>query len=118
MMNERRNRRSEVAGVAATYYLEAVASRAGHEAVVLSDGDGLLLADTGGRAACEAMAAVAPLAGDARIDVDGLLGLVTRGRPLHVWPVEMQGERYYLAAVGGRPQAPKGAQVTLNRIFA
>ena len=117
-MNERRSRRSEIPGIAANYYLEAIAARAGHEAVALSDSDGLLLADTGARSACEAMAAVAPLADDTRVDVDGLLGLVTRGQPLHVWPVEMQGAQYFVAAVGGRSERPKNVQATLNRIFA
>lgn len=117
-MTERRQRRSPIPGIAARYYLEALAAREGYDAVALSDGDGLLLADAGSRNECEAVAAVAPLAGDSRVDVDGLLGLVTRGKSLHVWPVEVQGTECFLAAVGGETEPPRGAGATLNRIFA
>ena len=111
---ERRQRRSQQPQQAARYYLDAVARRGGHELLTLADPDGLLLASSESALDSEAVAAVAPLLQDA-VDVDGLLGLVTRGRPVEVTPVAVLGSPCYLAAVGG--QAPADAEAALNRIF-
>ncbi|MCB9525371.1 MAG: hypothetical protein H6702_18625 [Myxococcales bacterium] len=114
---ERRQRRSDKPGQAASYYLDAAARREGAELLTLADPDGLLLATSAGALDGDAVAAVAPLLaqGGGAADVDGLLSLVTRGRPVQVTPVALQGSGCYLAAVGGRP--PADAEAALNRIF-
>lgn len=114
---ERRQRRSENPEIAAELYLQALATRGQHTTVALADPDGLLLAATGPIDA-EAVAAVAPLADTGSAVVDGLLGLVTRGAALHVWPLHVAGARCFLAAVGGEGATPPDAEKTLNRIFA
>jgi hypothetical protein len=114
---ERRRLRSENPEMAAELYLQSLASRGQHTTLALADPDGLLLAATGPIDA-EAVAAVAPLADSGSAVVDGLLGLVTRGAPLHVWPVTVAGARCYLAAVGGAAATPIDAEAALNRIFA
>ena len=114
---ERRQRRSADPTVAAVLFLQAVASRGRHASVALADHDGLLLAGAGVLDA-EAVAAVAPLVDQGHSAADGLLGLVTRGAPLHVWPLDLAGARCYLAAVGGLEAPPADAEPTLNRIFA
>ena len=112
---ERRQRRSEEPQQAARYYLDAAAQRGGHELLTLADPDGLLLASSDSALDSEAVAAVAPLLRGAGADVDGLLGLVTRGRPVEVASVAVLGSPCYLAAVGGQP--PVDAEAALNRIF-
>jgi hypothetical protein len=114
---ERRQARSENPEVAAGLFLRALASRGQHAALALADPDGLLLASAG-TLDVETVAAVAPLADQGSPLVDGLLGLVTRGAALHVWPVMVSGARCFLAAVGGDARQPSEAERTLNRIFA
>ncbi|MEZ4470647.1 MAG: hypothetical protein R3F60_07590 [bacterium] len=65
----------------------------------------------------EAVAAVAPLAGHHHDADSGLLRLVTRGEPLRVWPLELDGASYFLAAVGGTEKAPADAPTALARIL-
>ncbi len=113
---ERRQRRSEQPGQAAAYYLDAAARRMGCELLTLADADGLLLAESQSALDGEAVAAVAPLLDLHPAKADGLLGLVTRGRAVHVTPVELQGTPCFLAAVGAQP--PTDAAGALNRIFA
>lgn len=117
-MHDRRIHRSEVPQEAARLYLQAVGARGAHAALALADGDGLLIADAPGDGVdTEAVAAVAPLAGQASHQPQGLLQLVTRGQAMHVWDVEIDGDVYFLAAVGGAADPPVGASATLQRIF-
>jgi hypothetical protein len=116
-MNERRVHRSTHPIEAAGLYLDAVALRGAHDALALADADGLLLAGTSRGPDVEALAAIAPLAVDAApAPNDGLLGLVTRGAALQVWPVEVGPSSCYLAAVGGAAR-PTDLEADLNRIL-
>ncbi|MCB9528973.1 MAG: hypothetical protein H6704_01125 [Myxococcales bacterium] len=102
---------------AAGLYLDAVASRGAHDALALADADGLLLAGTSRGPDVEALAAIAPLAAEAPPPPhDGLLGLVTRGAALQVWPLDVGPSSCYLAAVGGAAR-PAGLEADLNRIL-
>lgn len=117
-MTERRRERSTTPAEAARLFLKAVAREQGHTALALADSDGLLIADNGPDLDTEAVAAVAPLAWGHRAGAaSGLLGLVTRGAPLRVWDIEMEGRTYFLAAVGGADKRPKGAARSLERIL-
>jgi len=102
MNSERRRRRSEQPSVALGYYLETLAGRNAWDAVALADDDGLLLGGAGREIDPEGIAAVAPVAArNVEHAPEGLLGLVTRGRPLKVWDVTLEGQPLHLAAVGG-----------------
>jgi len=85
--------------------------------VVLADGDGLLVVGSGQNVDVEAMAAVAPIAANDHRPPEGMLGLMTRGEPLRVWDVELEGATYYLAAVGGEAGAPRDAGQRLTSIL-
>ncbi|MCB9545565.1 MAG: hypothetical protein H6706_06830 [Myxococcales bacterium] len=115
-MNERRRERSEVPAEAARLYLQAAARRGGYRALGLADADGLLVVDNDPLVDMEAVAAIAPLANHHDAE-SGLLRLVTRGEPLRVWPMELDGDAYYLAAVGGTEKAPADAPAALARIL-
>lgn len=121
MNPERRTHRSADPVEAARLYLRAAGRRGAHRAMALADADGLLIADCDSHAVdTEAVAAVAPLAADLRSveHPDGLLRLVTRGEPMHVWDVEIDGDVYFLAAVGGHDLGPGDASAAFQRIFA
>jgi len=114
---ERRRQRSSVPAEAARLYLKAAAHRGGYRALALADRDGLLVVDDDSAVDMEAVAAIAPLAqrhGDCN---DGLLRLITRGEPVRVWPLELDGGAYFLTAVGGRETAPADAGSALARIL-
>lgn len=115
---ERRRSRSNEPAEAARLYLERLADRRAHAALALADADGLLIAGTRGGLDVEALAAVAPLAAaEPGAAHGGLLDLVTRGRPLHVCGVDLDGTPCFLAAVGGEPPAPDETGPSLRRIL-
>lgn len=117
---ERRNRRSPNPSVALGYYLESLAARHAWTAAALADDDGLLLGGASRHIDLEAVAAVAPLVAreGAATAPDGFLGLVTRGQPLSVWPVEVQGGRMHLAAVGPAAAPTADAARAIGRILS
>jgi len=117
---ERRNRRSPNPSVALGYYLESLAARHAWTAAALADDDGLLLGGASRHIDLEAVAAVAPLvAREASATApDGFLGLVTRGQPLSVWSVDIQGGRMHLAAVGPAVEPTAEAERAISRILA
>ena len=119
MQKERRIRRSEQTTVALGYYLESLAGRQSWDAVALADDDGLLLGGAGGSIDAEGIAAVAPVAARGMAHPpEGFLGLVTRGRPLQVWGLALDGQPFHLAAVGGTHSSPPGEMWgTLGRIL-
>ena len=117
MMHERRTQRSDNPLEATSLLLAAAARRGEYLAMTLADLDGLIVADAPSDISSEALAAIAPFAVRGPVITDGLLELVTRGEPLRVWNVEVCGEPLYLAAVGGDPEVPTGAQTALNRIL-
>jgi hypothetical protein len=115
---ERRKRRSLEPFEAARLYLEHLALRADFAALALADGDGLLIAGTRLGLDAEAVAAVAPLAAaDPGAEQEGLLALVTRGLPLNVWGVDLDGIPCFLAGVGGDPRSVGDAPASLRRIL-
>ena len=116
-MKERRTQRSNDPLEAAEMYLNAAAQRRDYRALALANSDGSLVAQANTRLDARAIAAVAPYAQEAEVDHSGLVGIVTRGHNLRVWDVEVSGDQYYLAAVGGSEQPPSEAERTLRRIL-
>lgn len=118
MNRERRNRRSARPTEALSLYFDALARRAGWDAVALADDDGLMLAGHGRGIDPEGIAAVAPLASREEVhSPDGLLGLVTRGRPLRVWGVTLDGQTFHLVTVGDPGAPPADAWEAMARIL-
>lgn len=118
MYTERRKRRSEQPTVALGLFLESLARRQAYEAIALADDDGLLLGGSGKAVDPEAMAAVAPMAArNVEHAPDGLLGLVTRGRPLNVWGVTLDGQSFHLVTVGAAVSPPQDTWEALGRIL-
>ena len=116
-MKERRTQRSNDPLEAAEMYLNAAAERRDYRALALANSDGSLVAQADSRLDARAIAAVAPYAQDAESGNAGLVGLVTRGQDLRVWDMQVSGDQYYLAAVGGSDQPPSEAERTLRRIL-
>ena len=119
MTPERRTQRSEVPAEAARLYLDATARRHAHQALSLIDDQGLVVVEARSALNTEALAAIAPFAAhDAGVNgQQGLLDFVTKGEALRVWPVTLDGEPLYLAAVGGTPDMPTGAGEAMQRIL-
>ncbi len=100
---ERRKQRSDSAAEAIVLALAASARRAGLDAVVLCDEDGLLVAASPCDYDLDPVAAVAPIVGRGKVAAH-----VRRGedvRPMRVEPVEVGPELLYVAAIGGDPKA-------------
>jgi hypothetical protein len=118
MQTERRRRRSASPSEALGLYFESLAARYAWEAVALADDDGLLLGGAGKGVDQEGIAAIAPVAArEHEHPPEGLLGLVTRGRPLRVWGVSLDGQSFHLATVGGTAAPPAEAYSALGRIL-
>ena len=117
MIIERRIERSAQPAAAAQLYLRAFAERREHERVALADRDGLLVVATDNDVDTEAVAAIAPIFHDDGGPRDGMLALMTRGAPLRVWDVDLDGEAFYLAAVGGDESMPAHTSADLARIL-
>ncbi|MCS6797922.1 MAG: hypothetical protein NZ898_05255 [Myxococcota bacterium] len=96
---DRRKRRSNDRNAAVRYQLEYARERGGIEALVLADGDGLLLAASGEPAVCAELGAVAPLLGHSlfRMPMPPML----RGADVAVRRLDIYGQPLFLAAVGG-----------------
>lgn len=116
-IKERRRERSNNPAVAARLYLQAAALRGGYRALALADADGLLVVDNDPAVDMEAVAAIAPLAQRYTDCNDGFLRLITRGEPVRVWPMELDGDAYFLTAVGGAESVPADARTALVRIL-
>ena len=117
MKTERRTRRSENPIEAAHLYLKSAAERRSFCALALVDDDGSLVANAPSNLNSEALAAVAPFVREADQINDGLLSLVTRGKPYRVWDIQVDGSQHYLTAVGGDASRPDEAETALARIF-
>jgi hypothetical protein len=116
---ERRRRRSAETATALRYYLEGLVARQSWTAAALADDDGLLLGGATTQVDLEAMAAVAPLLAREPEPPrpDGFLGLVTRGHPLRVWGVCLDGDRFHLVTAGAERAPPADAEAALERIL-
>jgi hypothetical protein len=102
ILQERRSRRSRQPQTALLYQLEHAMDQGRLEALVLADGDGLMLAHAGDYATCREAAAVAPLL--ARSSLSMQLPLVDasfRTGDLTVRPLEVHGQLLVLASLGG-----------------
>ena len=117
MAKERRQSRSDDPIEAAELYLTAAAKRRSYKALTLTNSEGIVVADAPSDLNSEALAAVAPIAGPGDHNSDGLLDLVTRGHPLRVWDVDIEGQQHYLAAVGMDKLPPSEAERALRRIL-
>ncbi|MCK6571079.1 hypothetical protein L6V77_08235 [Myxococcota bacterium] len=118
MQTERRRRRSASPSEALGLYFESLAARHAWEAVALADDDGLLLGGAGKNVDQEGIAAIAPVAArEPEHAPEGLLGLVTRGRPLRVWGVTLDGQTFHLATVGATTAPPAETYSALGRIL-
>lgn len=117
MTPDRRIRRSEQPAEAARLFLDADARRNGYTSLTLADADGLVVVDARSTLNSEAVAAVAPFAEDGDPTADGLLDIVTRGAALRVRGFEMDGQRLFLAAVGGAEQPGAEAEAAMRRIL-
>jgi hypothetical protein len=95
---ERRIRRSEQRELALRYQIDHVRDQARLEALVLADDAGLVIAESGDRAVCEELAAIAPLLGRT-------LGMpmppLLRGADVAVRTIRVHGQPLFLASVGG-----------------
>lgn len=117
MKTERRTRRSENPIEAAHLYLKSAAERRSFAALALVNDDGSLVANAPSTLNSEALAAVAPFVRETDQINDGLLSLVTRGKPYRVWDIHVDGSQHYLTAVGGDASRPDEAETALARIF-
>jgi len=117
MATERRRRRSSDPIEAAQLYLAAAAERRSYKALTLSNSEGAVVADAPTSLNSDALAALAPIAGPGAHPTDGLLNLVTRGTPLRIWDLEIEGHLHYLSAVGLSTQASHEAEQALRRIL-
>ena len=129
MVNERRRNRSEVPNVAASLFLESMASRNNLRAVVLAGGDGLLMAGAGGAGGaggeqagvdCDGLAALG-VARQNRVSVEPELveSIVGRGRvrAVHTSRFDIGGEMFYLTSVGARRPPAAHVKAALRRIL-
>jgi hypothetical protein len=117
MADDRRNQRSENPIEAAELYLTAAAKRRSFQALTLSGPDGAILADAPTALNSEALATIARIAGPGDHETDGLVNLITRGQPLRVWDLEIEGSRHYVSAVGVDDNAQSEAEQALRRIL-
>lgn len=98
---ERRQRRATDMSNAITYQLDACARAAALEAMLVSDENGLCLAATGARDACEELAAELPIIGRKTREFEGVLLAAGGGRRVTVQRFHVGPDELYLCAVGG-----------------
>jgi len=99
-LHDRRRRRSGSAAVAIELALTSAAVRGGLDAVLVVDDDGMLVAKSRTPHDLTLLAAITPIVGRGhalpRIKKDG------QPRDMTVKALELDGETFYVAAVGGR----------------
>lgn len=117
MTPDRRICRSDKPAEAARLFLDADAARNGYDSLTLADADGLVVVDAPTALNSEAVAAVAPFIDEGDPTADGLLELVTRGGALRVRGFELDGQRVFLAAVGGDVCPGPEAEAAMRRIL-
>ena len=117
VLPERRRKRSSFAGLALQYLFNAIARRQGLQGIVLADTSGLVVATNVKMADAEEVAAMAPL----MVKSAGLEYDWYWGAPLVIRQVEVEGEPFYLCALGANMPAMQGASEAagaLDRILA
>ncbi|MDQ3037279.1 MAG: hypothetical protein M3Y87_33100 [Myxococcota bacterium] len=95
---ERRMRRSDSRELALRYQIAHARDQARLEALVLADGAGIVIAESGDRAVCEELAAIAPLLS---VSLGMPMPPLLRGADVAVRSVRVHGQPVYLASVGG-----------------
>jgi hypothetical protein len=97
---DRRSKRSSSAAVAIELALTSAADRGGLDAVLVVDDDGLLVARSRCPIDLSMLAAVTPIVGRGQ----AVPRIKREGKPLDlsVEVIELAGERFYVAALGGR----------------
>lgn len=117
---ERRSNRSGNAADAMQLALTRAAKRGALSALILVDDDGMLVAQSDSGLDLSMLAAVTPIVGRGRAIPRVKLG----GEPLemNVYPVELAGELFYMAALGGtrttRYRELAGGSAAAKRILA
>ena len=98
--NDRRRRRSHSAAVAIELALTSAAARGGLDVVLVVDDEGMLVAKSRTSLDLTMLAAITPIVGRGqavpRVKKDGI------ARDMAVSVVELCGERFYIAAIGGK----------------
>lgn len=102
---ERRRRRSADAAVALAYQLAAARSAGEIDALVVADGDGLLLASSGDGAACEEVAARLVVVGRKVREFSGTVLGPGAGWEVQMMKLELEGAELLVCAVGGTAEA-------------
>ncbi|WP_053236617.1 hypothetical protein [Sandaracinus amylolyticus] len=95
---ERRIRRSEQRELALRFQIDHARDQARLEALVLADEAGIALAESGDRAVCEELAAIAPLLGRT---ISMPMPPLLRGADVAVRTMRVHGQPLYLASIGG-----------------
>jgi hypothetical protein len=118
MDTDRRTNRSHFPGEALTLALAATAERTGARAAVLADEDGLLVAGSGEGIELQWVAAFAPATGDLSGTRRETLHAITKGSPLHVAPIRIEGARLFFASVGGSLSELAHIEAAADRILS
>jgi hypothetical protein len=111
---ERRSRRSSDPLVALHFQLAQSRNERGLEAIVVADDSGVVVAGAGGWAACEELAAYAPLLAQATWGVSGSepSGRLAEIRArTNVRTICVDGQTVLLCASGGRPSSAELAEL-------
>ena len=120
---ERRRRRTDLITQALTYQLLACCEDGKMQAMVVSDADGLPLAATGDRAACDEIAASMVHIGARTQAFGGTLYSAGQRWDVEMTRLQVDGSRLVVCAIGGtaeqrRRQLARGAQGTLRILGA
>jgi len=113
-MTDRRQRRSEDRFKALRYQLEHSREKAGIEALVLADDDGLVVAGSGDKSVCAELGAVAPLLGRTVLAMP--MPPLLHGADVAVRRVAIHGQSLYLASVGGGVARDALLQVSISGV--
>ncbi|MEO0321495.1 MAG: hypothetical protein AAF447_00920 [Myxococcota bacterium] len=119
LLPDRRHRRSPDRAVALRYQLEACRDRARLEALVVTDDDGMVIAQAGNAGVCEELGAYAPLV--QRSPLGMRLPPMLRGGEVAVRALGVDGQALYLAALGGsvaRDAVLEHSRTSVKRILA
>ncbi len=119
---ERRKARSNVRSEALRLYLEHNAARAGAQAAVVSDADGLLISGVG-EVDQEILAAVGPLfvTGSAprlHCSTEELIDQVVQNHDLYASRLDVLGMTLVLTSLGARLPEHRSAERAIERIFS
>ena len=120
---ERRRRRTDLITQALTYQLLACCEDGDMQAMVVSDADGLPLASSGDRHACDEIAASMVHIGARTASFEGTLLRAGRRWDVEMTQIVVDGSPLVVCAVGGtaeqrRRQVARGAEGTLRILGA